>query len=92
MSDDTFAENPIPTPAFSGNFFRSSMKANLVQDASKIVEDPRVLINMVSKRVRQLNAGSPALVRQEIGMGHSDVALMEIIEGKIVLDDEAAEA
>jgi DNA-directed RNA polymerase subunit omega len=42
-----------------------------------------VLINMVSKRVRQLNQGRPALVERRPGMREADVALTEIIEGKI---------
>jgi len=61
------------------------MKAELVEKASVLVPDPQILVNAVSKRVRQLNLGRPALARPPLGerYGQSDVALLEIIEGKI---------
>jgi DNA-directed RNA polymerase subunit omega len=59
------------------------MKSELVDRAAQIITDPPVLINMVSKRVRQLNMGRPALVERRPGMREADIALTEIIEGKI---------
>lgn len=59
------------------------MKAELVEKAAQVITDPPILINMVSKRVRQLNMGRPALVERRPGMREADVALTEIIEGKI---------
>ena len=50
-----------------------------------------MLINMVSKRVRQLNNGRSPLIPLVERMGNADIALTEIIEGKIVIDDEAGE-
>lgn len=51
------------------------------------VGNPNVLINLVSRRVRQLNSGSGALSRpllSDVGnMSLSDIALSEIIEDKI---------
>lgn len=64
---------------------RSDMRSDLVEKASAVVSDPPILINMVSRRVRQLNNGRPALVRRMDRMGQADIALQEIIEGKIVL-------
>lgn len=63
------------------------MKAELVEKASEIIPHPPLLINMVSKRVRQLNGGRHPLVERRIGMGFADLALQEIIEGKVVLAD-----
>jgi DNA-directed RNA polymerase subunit omega len=40
---------------------------------------------MVSKRVRQLNSGRSPLIQAKPGMGAADIALTEIIEGKIKL-------
>ena len=68
-----------------------SMKSDLVEKAALVVSDPLVLINLVSKRVRQLNQGRAPLVNALPSMGFADIALMEIIEGKIVLT-EAEEA
>lgn len=59
------------------------MKAELVEQAAMIVSDPPILINLVSKRVRQLAQGRPALVERRPGMREADVALTEIIQGKI---------
>ena len=61
------------------------MKSDLVEKASEIVSDPLVLINMVSKRVRQLNSGRSPLITTRPSMGAADIALTEIIEGKIRL-------
>jgi len=61
------------------------MKSDLVEKASEIVSDPLVLVNLVSKRVAQLNQGRSPLVDAVPSMGFADIALTEIIEGKIKL-------
>ncbi len=61
------------------------MRSDLVEQASEVIQEPPVLINMVSQRVRQLNNGRPPLIRLIGRMGQADIALQEIIEGKIVL-------
>ncbi len=54
------------------------------------VGNPNVLINLVSRRVRQLNSGGGAISRPLIadvtGLGAADIALLEIIEEKIGWD------
>ena len=51
------------------------------------VGNPNVLVNLVSRRVRQLTSGGGAMSRPLIAdvgnMGAADIALMEIIEEKI---------
>ena len=64
------------------------MKAELVEQAFEVVPNKQVLINMVSRRVRQLNQGRPPLIRLEGRMGEADIALTEIIEGKIILKQQ----
>lgn len=59
------------------------MKAELVEQAAQIVKDPPILINMVSKRVKQLTAGRAPLVDRRPGFREADIALLEIIHGKI---------
>jgi len=61
------------------------MKSYLVEKAAEIVTDPLVLVNLVSQRVRQLNSGRSPLVPTRPSMGAADIALTEIIEGKIEL-------
>ncbi len=62
------------------------MRSDLVVAASKVIPDPPVLINLVSARVKQLNNGRSPLVRVDHRMGAADIALTEIIEGKIGME------
>ena len=63
------------------------MNTELVEKALEIVTDEPLLINLVSKRVQQLNNGRSPLITVVERMGTADIALTEIIEGKIVIDD-----
>lgn len=63
------------------------MKAELVEQAVQIVKDPPILINMVSKRVKQLTSGRAPLVERRPGLREADLALLEIIQGKIKIED-----
>ena len=65
------------------------MRSDLIQKASEIIPDTPLLINMVSQRVRQLNQGRAPLVSTGGSrVGVADIALMEIIEGKITQESE----
>ena len=66
------------------------MNATLVKQSLEKVLNPNVLVNLVSRRVRQLNAGGggaslPSLPPlAEVGnLGAADIALLEIIEEKM---------
>jgi DNA-directed RNA polymerase subunit omega len=63
------------------------MNAELVKQALAKVGNPNFLVNLVSRRVRQLNSGGGSLSRPLIAditnMGLADIALLEIIEGKM---------
>ncbi|MGC2577253.1 MAG: DNA-directed RNA polymerase subunit omega [Terrimicrobiaceae bacterium] len=63
------------------------MNSQLLEEASKVITEPQILINMVSKRVRQLSAGSRAMVPVEGRMGLADIALAEIAHGKLILSE-----
>ena len=67
------------------------MKSELVYKAAEIIDDPQMLINLVSKRVRQLNSGRSPLIPTVPSMGAADIALTEIIEGKIKIAEDPAE-
>lgn len=60
------------------------MKTELIDKAAKIVKDPQLLVNIVSQRVTQLNAGHVPYVPTDSEMGAADIALTEIIQGKLV--------
>jgi DNA-directed RNA polymerase subunit omega len=78
-------EEVKPVSRFPG----SPMKSDLVEKASEIVPDPLVLVNLVSQRVKQLNSGRSPLIAVRPSMGVADIALIEIIEGKIKLIEKA---
>ena len=67
------------------------MTAQLLEEASKKIPVPQVLINVVSRRVRQLSAGHRPLIETTPRMGFSDIALTEIIEGKLAYEDAPPE-
>lgn len=59
------------------------MKIQHIEEAAKVVPNKQQLINMVSKRVRELSAGSRPMVEVDLQMGLADVALAEIAAGKL---------
>jgi DNA-directed RNA polymerase subunit omega len=63
------------------------MNAALVKKALEKVLNANVLVNLVSQRVRQLNFGGGGRGRPLVGdianLGATDIALREIIEGKM---------
>lgn len=64
----------------------TAMKTDLIEKAARIIPNPPVLVNLVSRRVRQLNQGRAPLINPAaygMRLGQGDIALLEIIEGKI---------
>ena len=62
------------------------MKAEYLSKAHEIISDPNVLVNLVSRRVKQLRAGMKPLVESLERLDPEDLALKEIIEGKITYE------
>ena len=59
------------------------MRDEYLKEAQQIVNDPNTLINMVLRRSKQLKHGSKPLVESLEKLEPEDIALKEIIEGKI---------
>lgn len=63
------------------------MNSELARQALLKVGNPNVLVNLVSRRVRQLTTGMGAssrpLLADTTGLGAADIALTEIIEEKL---------
>jgi len=59
------------------------MRDEYIKDALKTIPDPNILINVISRRVKQLRRGSRPLVESLEKLSPEDVALREVIEGKI---------
>ncbi len=62
------------------------MREDYLQNALKVVEDRNILINVVSRRVKQLRRGSRPLVESLEKLATEDIALREIAEGKIAYE------
>ncbi|HEX5399481.1 MAG TPA: DNA-directed RNA polymerase subunit omega [Verrucomicrobiae bacterium] len=63
------------------------MNAELLKKALEKLGNPNILVNLISRRVRQLNSGGGAICRPLVtdtgNQGLADIALREIIEGKM---------
>lgn len=59
------------------------MRDDYLKEALKKITDPMVLINVVSRRVKQLRRGARALVESLEKLTAEDIALREIMEDKI---------
>lgn len=71
------------------------MRDDYLKQASKVIKDPNILINVVSRRVHQLqHDGMSPLIESLEKLEPEDIALREIIEGKISyeLPDDKADA
>ena len=63
------------------------MNSDICRRALEKVPNPNILVNLVSRRVRQLTsgggAGSRPLIADTTGLGAADIAMLELIEGKM---------
>jgi DNA-directed RNA polymerase subunit omega len=68
------------------------MRDEYIREARKVIDDPYILVNVVSRRVKQLRRGSRPLVESLEKLLPEDIALREIIEGKISYELTTPEA
>jgi DNA-directed RNA polymerase subunit omega len=62
------------------------MKPELVKAASEVITNQQILVNMVSRRVRQLSLGHRPLVEHAPGLREADIALIEIANKKLTFE------
>lgn len=62
------------------------MRDEYIKEAKKVITDPNILINVVSRRVKQLKTGQKPLVESLERLTPEDIALREVIEGKITYE------
>jgi DNA-directed RNA polymerase subunit omega len=63
-----------------------NMTTQLLQEAALVIPNQQLLINVVSKRVRQLGLGHRPLVEAGPRASLTDIALKEIIAGKLTFE------
>lgn len=76
----------FPTEATRAVRSLRHMTTQLLQEAAKVIPNQQLLINVVSKRVRQLGLGHRPMVETTPRMSLTDIALREIIEGKLAYE------
>jgi DNA-directed RNA polymerase subunit omega len=78
----------VDFPAQASRTVRSSrpMTTQLLQEAAAVIPNQQLLINVVSKRVRQLGLGHRPMVEITPRMSLTDIALKEIISGKLAYE------
>ena len=62
------------------------MTTQLLQEAAQVIPNQQLLINVVSRRVRQLGLGHRPLVEATPRSSLTDIALREIIAGKLTYE------
>lgn len=62
------------------------MRDDYLKQAQEVIQDPNILINVVSRRVKQLRYGKRPLIESLERLDPEDIALREIIEGKITFE------
>lgn len=78
---------PFPT-ASASRPVRSlrNMTTQLLQEAAQVIPNQQLLINVVSRRVRQLGLGHRPMVEVGPRASLTDIALKEIIAGKLTYE------
>ena len=59
------------------------MQSLLLEKALTIIKSEQYLVNIISRRVRQLSNGHRPMIEVGPRMGLADIALTEVIEGKL---------
>jgi DNA-directed RNA polymerase subunit omega len=71
------------------------MRHTYVQEALKQIKSPEILVNIISRRCRQLGQGARPLVEIHPKWTFMDVALREVAEGKLsyelITEEEASD-
>jgi DNA-directed RNA polymerase subunit omega len=76
----------FPTEAFRPVRSLRNMTTQLLQEAAQVIPNQQLLINVVSKRVRQLGLGHRPMVEVGPRASLTDIALQEIIAGKLTYE------
>jgi DNA-directed RNA polymerase subunit omega len=76
----------FPTEALHAVRSLRNMTTQLLQEAAQVIPNQQLLINVVSKRVRQLGLGHRPMVEVGPRASLTDIALKEIIAGKLTYE------
>jgi DNA-directed RNA polymerase subunit omega len=91
LTPSTLAQNApaiLQFPTEANRTIRSlrHMTTQLLQEAAQVIPNQQLLINVVSRRVRQLGLGHRPMVETIPRMSLTDIALKEIVAGKLAFE------
>ena len=86
VSDKSPAILQFPAEASRPARSLRNMTTQLLQEAAQVIPNQQLLINVVSRRVRQLGLGHRPLVEATPRSSLTDIALREIIAGKLTYE------
>jgi len=92
IADNSPSILQFPTEATRAVRSLRNMTTQLLQEAAQVIPNQQVLINVVSKRVRQLGLGHRPMVEVGPRASLTDIALKEIIAGKLTFESIKSEA
>jgi DNA-directed RNA polymerase subunit omega len=87
LAGDSSTILQFPTEVIHAVRSLRNMTTQLLQEAAKVIPNQQLLINVVSKRVRQLGLGHRPLVEATPRSSLADIALKEIIAGKLTFEE-----
>jgi DNA-directed RNA polymerase subunit omega len=64
----------------------ASLNVETLNQAKERINNIPLLVNVVSKRVRQLNSGQRPMIKPERNMSNMDIALAEVALGKLTAE------
>ena|SRR5947209_5191958 len=82
----------FPTGAHRTVTYLRHMTTQLLQEAAHVIPNQQLLINVVSRRVRQLGLGHRPMIETTPRMSLTDIALKEIVAGKLAFEPVKAAA
>ncbi len=86
LAGDTPTILQFPTETTRAVRSLRNMTSQLLQEAAQVIPNQQLLINVVSRRVRQLGLGHRPLVEATPRSSLTDIALREIIGGKLTYE------
>lgn len=80
-------QNPPKSEILNGLYINNrsfiTVREDYLRQAQQLIQDPNILVNVVSRRVKQLRNGRKPLIESLETLSPEDIALREIIEHKI---------
>ena len=80
-------QNPTKSEILNGLYINNrsfiTVREDYLRQAQQLIQDPNILVNVVSRRVKQLRNGRKPLIESLETLSPEDIALREIIEHKI---------